>query len=638
MRNHTYTTTTRDQTRIQISAKMDQTARLSVTPHLPVELKPSQLRPLAYRVLSKKHGLNLKSTGLDVLAAYIGRAFGSDWNTRAEKFLDFLARQWKEQDRGLFIDGNALKPVIQEVELRHDSIYGAVGTQQQESLSLDDFFKVLDAFSQPLWTYNAPKKHFDLFPRTPSALGNRQSLVEMFLTRYHMIYHRLSRSDFFQTPSSEAVLTHSKGTIYSISHLLGRYGKTFLLFGLLSKGADGNTYLHDPSGRILLDLSQVQSSLGYYHYGCFVLVEGLYSSSETFIAGVIAHPPAERRYASLDAYDYIDFLGVTNNGSRNTIGRFDRSLQQKMFTEELEQTDIKIVILGHEIHLDNPKVLLALDKTFAKLDSDKEEIPLAIVLIGSFTSSAFQGSGDSTQYKASFDNLEKILKKYPDLTQNATFIFVPGENDPWATSHSSGAIRMLPQRPIPEIFTNRLRRVSPRIIFTSNPCRISFFSQEIVICRDDIGARMRRNQLRIGANPLGYQEAEQADKENRPANPEKEDNEMLSATDHSQHNDQFKPTAEVIEGRRIARTLLDQATLSPFPQEITPNLWDYYSTLWLQPLPTVLVMSDATSPSYIVSYEECQVSNVGSFLGRHKVQWCEYRPSVKEVSRNSLMV
>jgi hypothetical protein len=54
--------------------------------------------------------------------------------------------------------------------------------------------------------------------------------------------------------------------------------------------------------------------------------------------------------------------------------------------------------------------------------------------------------------------------------------------------------KVLPKSPIPSYFTSSLREKLPphTCNFTTNPCRIKYFTQEIVIHRDDILNRMRR--------------------------------------------------------------------------------------------------------------------------------------------------
>ena len=56
---------------------------------LPVKISPPLLRPMAYRVLSKKYGLNIKSDGLAALSEFVGNTFGMDWK-RSPDTLQFL--------------------------------------------------------------------------------------------------------------------------------------------------------------------------------------------------------------------------------------------------------------------------------------------------------------------------------------------------------------------------------------------------------------------------------------------------------------------------------------------------------------------------------------------------------------------
>lgn len=58
---------------------------------------------------------------------------------------------------------------------------------------------------------------------------------------------------------------------------------------------------------------------------------------------------------------------------------------------------------------------------------------------------------------------------------------------------------ILPRRPLLSSFTNRLRAKVPKLQLASNPCRIKFFGQEIVVLREDMMARMLRNL--VGVKP-----------------------------------------------------------------------------------------------------------------------------------------
>jgi DNA polymerase alpha/epsilon subunit B len=129
---------------------------------------------------------------------------------------------------------------------------------------------------------------------------------------------------------------------------------------------------------------------------------------------------------------------------------------------------------------------------FERYESEEEQVPLTFVLMGSFISIPFPGNGYSTTYKSHWDSLAHVLTSFPRLTSQSTFIFIPGPNDPWP-SHP----RCLPQRGIPQVFTNRVRRLVKRIHFPSNPCRITYFTQEFCLFRFPLTETLLRNRIHI---------------------------------------------------------------------------------------------------------------------------------------------
>jgi hypothetical protein len=91
-----------------------------------------------------------------------------------------------------------------------------------------------------------------------------------------------------------------------------------------------------------------------------------------------------------------------------------------------------------------------------------------------------------------FDALADLLSlpEYRPILDKSQFVFVPGPLDPWGSS-------TLPRPSIPDTFTTKIRARVPRAHFTSNPCRIKFFSQELVIFREDMMSRMLRNLVGV---------------------------------------------------------------------------------------------------------------------------------------------
>ena len=118
-----------------------------------------------------------------------------------------------------------------------------------------------------------------------------------------------------------------------------------------------------------------------------------------------------------------------------------------------------------------------------------ESPPLLFILIGNFQSTPFvSNTVDIAKYRESFDQLANLIAMFPNLAQNSHFVFVPGPNDPWAPD-------TLPRPPLPTSITNRLRSKIRNVHFPGNPCRIKYFSQDIVIFREDLVNSLIRNAI-----------------------------------------------------------------------------------------------------------------------------------------------
>src|ERR1700674_1386977 len=76
------------------------------------------------------------------------------------------------------------------------------------------------------------------------------------------------------------------------------------------------------------------------------------------------------------------------------------------------------------------------------------------------------------------------------ITRDTHFVLVPGPLD--ITRNS-----ILPRRPLLSSFVARIRNKVPKVHFATNPCRIKFFGQEIVVFRENIMAKMLRNTIRV---------------------------------------------------------------------------------------------------------------------------------------------
>lgn len=480
-----------------------------------------------------------------------------------------------------------------------------------------------------------------------------------------------------------------------IANLLGRSGSAHLLLGMLVSAPTGDLALADLTGSVLLDLSDarpVQEEGAWYCTGMIVLVEGMYEedggTGSTTGGGVggmiggrfavtsIGGPPAERRDITLGigsgksdgvhtsagaGFGWVDFLGV---GSEKAVGEQMRRIERKLLgqssTPELEEKAkrTKIAVLG-ECSLDNPRVLEAVRGIFASYtgSGEVEDLPLAIVLMGNFASvgamaGATAAGGGSIEYKEQFDALAAVLAEFPVLLSSTTLVFVPGDNDPWASSFSGGSATAIPREGVPDLFTSRIRRAvananqdmgrkdsesGGEAVWASNPSRMSIFGpvEELVLFRDDITGRLRR-----GAITFSKVEHEQVvdvsvnEGSQYPDNGEDQlveiDITMREAASHLPSESGGKSSdTNTQTARKLVKTILDQGYLSPFPVSTRPVFWDYASVLSLYPLPTALVLADAEIPAFAVKYEGCLVMNPGRVVDelgarRGAAKWVEY--------------
>ncbi|KAI2467549.1 DNA polymerase alpha/epsilon subunit B-domain-containing protein [Annulohypoxylon bovei var. microspora] len=576
-----------------------------------------------------------------------------------------------------------------------------------------NWLKIVGAYDQPRMLYNVAKKHFEKDPSKPSLMPPASHKTTLFRNRYNVIHQRLLRNESFQSSSvantkaapslkrstSSNLTTQQTYKITPIANLLGRHGSHHMLLGLLSVLPTGGLAISDLTGTISLDLSQavaIPEDSAWFTPGMIVLVDGVYEEEEEStgkglggsngVGGIIGgrfqgfflgQPPCEKRKATLGVsgpddhtigggFGWIDFLGV---GSERAVGSKMRKVEARLLRQSLRHPSsladpdsspppsrTRVVVLG-ELHLDQPRALQALRKILTLYAAEPEgSAPMTFVLAGNFTRHAVMAgggaSGASVEYKEYFDALASVLSDFPTLLSSSTFVFVPGDNDGWASAFGGGAAVPLPRGAVPELFTSRVRRAftaanaeagigigagaerkGGEAIWTTNPSRLSVFgpSHEIVVFRDDMSARMRRMAVRLKTS-----KSDEQDRESEPSVPDLDDIDMANALDGADSMDVDSAPAKLAEpevphdvhsARKLVKTVLDQGYLCPFRHAIRPVHWDHAGALHLYPLPTAMVLADPTAPPFCVTYEGCHVMNPGAVLvaGRRGVgRWVEY--------------
>ncbi|KAG0655040.1 DNA-directed DNA polymerase epsilon, subunit B [Maudiozyma exigua] len=558
-------------------------------------------------------------------------------------------------------------PMDQEL-VNHDSIddneTSLTGlASASNELNWRDYFKFINATELQKFSYDPIKMHFIFTPSNRQnksndfnlRLPNVRANTTMFSTRYYLVKDRIMRNEAFQstdsynplssmmslqrelTPGYEpSEITGSSMSITPVKNLLGRDGQNFLILGLLRKNVKGNWTIEDPSGITEIDISQTIPTSGlYYVPGCIVLAEGIYFTvGNKFHVTSMTQPPGERRETTLEAIGNIDLLGLNGLSNPNYISRLSRDLKIRLHYLEQDMTDHRCVILGGDIFLNEMATMEALKKLFIRLDNDP---PTMILLYGSFTSIPVYPSmtsrmiSSTTQYKNSFDTLAALLSEFKNLTEESTFVFIPGVNDPWSSTTSLGSANLLPQRPIPKYFSQKIDRVCKNVIWGSNPLRIAYMFQEIITIRDDLDDRFKRHSVIF---PLVEEEKEQ--------NVEDLERQLedVSINDSTIINQLIKDTHQlptnIEQSRKYVKTLLDQGNLSPFLNTIRPVIWDLDHSLTMHPIPSTLIICDTTAPRFDVTYNGCKTLNPGRFITKRCARYLEYIPSLKRATQEEV--
>jgi DNA polymerase epsilon subunit 2 len=528
----------------------------------------------------------------------------------------------------------------------------------------------------------------------PSLFPDPSHKTQLFRQRYHIVHQRILRNETFQAPTfsttrsatlirAGSVAAAQANSITPIANLLGRSGSTHLLLGMLTVSPAGALSLSDLTGTIILDIQHarpIPETGAYFAPGMIVLVEGSYEEDSgvsstlggtggiggtiggKFLGFSVGHPPCERRTATLGgtdeidkaavhgpAFGWTDFLGV---GSQRATG----SRMNKIASKLLDPEQAHNIVIASDLHLDVPATLTALRTLLRTHTPDPTAAhpvyPLAIILMGNYSSKAslagVPGAG-SIEYKEHFDALASVLGDFPQLIAHTALVFVPGDNDAWPSAFLAGAATPLPRKPVPALFTNRIRRVvaeanrevwgagkakgkEGEVIWTSNPSRLSWFGVkgEMAIVRDDLAGRLQRTSIR-------FNKPEEEVDDDMPFAPSAQDNDAdadadnmdldLHLPNHPSAAAQPDIDHDTLTARSLTRTILSQSHLSPFPLSARPLHWDFAHALNLYPLPTSLVLADSEAPAFVVKYCGCTVMNPGSLVeGRRgeKARWVEF--------------
>ncbi|XP_073853447.1 DNA polymerase epsilon subunit 2 isoform X6 [Macaca fascicularis] len=454
--------------------------------------------------------------------------------------------------RGLLLRGEAIKYLtealqsISELELddKLEKIIDAVEKQPLSSSMIER--SVVEAAVQECSQSVDETMLLMTNHPAPNLFGTARDKAELFRERYTILHQRTHRHELFTPP---VIGSHPDES-----------GSKF----------QGKFFLEDPTGTVQLDLSKAQFHSGLYTEACFVLAEGWFED-QVFHVNAFGFPPTEPSSTTRAYYGNINFFG----GPSNTSVKTSAKLKQL----EEENKDAMFVFLS-DVWLDQVEVLEKLRIMFAGYSPAP---PTCFILCGNFSSAPY-GKNQVQALKDSLKTLADIICEYPDIHQSSRFVFVPGPEDP-------GFGSILPRPPLAESITNEFRQRVPFSVFTTNPCRIQYCTQEIIVFREDLVNKMCRNCVRF-------------------------------------------PSSNLAIPNHFVKTILSQGHLTPLPLYVCPVYWAYDYALRVYPVPDLLVIADKYDP-FTITNTECLCINPGSFP-RSGFSFKVFYPSNKTVEDSKL--
>eukprot|EP00574_Skeletonema_japonicum_P003478 CAMPEP_0201731208 /NCGR_PEP_ID=MMETSP0593-20130828/24908_1 /ASSEMBLY_ACC=CAM_ASM_000672 /TAXON_ID=267983 /ORGANISM="Skeletonema japonicum, Strain CCMP2506" /LENGTH=553 /DNA_ID=CAMNT_0048223925 /DNA_START=88 /DNA_END=1749 /DNA_ORIENTATION=- len=522
----------------------------------------------------KMHGLSLQASALDTLLdvvqreAEVGRN-KADVNNVIFNIIDEIKDRRIQGGNGSGGRSSSVGNIVTSALLED-----VVADFRRDAKDVsDDAVQLLDAFHMPRLDFDRMRKNFSLVPsgkEERTLYGEAVAKVDMFNQRYALIQQRILRQDIFQPKLVTNRLGRSAQnnggthTITPVESLLGRSGRRFLL-GMIVQVEEGKYYLEDHTAQVPLNFSEASLLTdGFVTENSVVLIEGEAIDGILHVHNM-GSPIVENRLDSIKA------IGLQNSDVFNSIGSLFE--YEKLREQEIEHGEDGMFVVLSDVYLDSPAVI---EKIERMLEGYSDFSPLPIfVFMGNFTSKPLSSASEGTKAMISyFEDLANVICKFPNVANEGRFVFIPGPNDPGITG-------VLPRGPIPNYFTSALRSKVKNVMLASNPCRMRFFTKEIVFFRDNLVSKMRRSCL---------------------IEPRQDSNGQLSS--------------------HAIKTVLDQGHLSPLPLSTSPIYWQHDHALRLYPFPDALICGDRVE-QYYETYEECDAINPGPFSnGFNFVVYC----------------
>lgn len=384
------------------------------------------------------------------------------------------------------------------------------------------------------------------------------------------------------------------------------------VLGTVSEMIEGSYFLEDPEDFIALDFSRLQTKpQDFVVEGSVVLVKcaclGLRLQVESLIV-----PPAESRLETMSMLSHPDIMDATN---------FAQPIHELQILEK-QAHKARFVIIS-DVWLDQPQIFTRFRTLFDGFNASGH-LPELFILLGPFSSVTMtDGPRAWSHYQDLFDRFAEFIERIKNV-RNTRFIFVPSTSDPGFVDS------MTPRPAMPEIIFDAWKRANLDFVAASNPCRIVYFTQEIVIYRHELTSQFRKHDLKLEAAPLPKHSSDEVEELSQDISKSDLDDETTLPTPTESSQIQTQTPSAVIrltEPQLTAKAVLDQASLAPLSLSRHSRVWTADHALSLYPIPDALIISERQE-SFSAVYEDCVCANPGSFPS-NTGPFLVYNPSQK---------
>ncbi|KAM7482881.1 hypothetical protein LguiB_007464 [Lonicera macranthoides] len=442
----------------------------------------------------KMRGYTLKVEALTEILSFVSR-----FEDAEDEALDLLLDELQHQSlKSSILDKEPVNRVVNLLLEAEAAVEETPTTPNSASTSGSNksALRIIDAFFIPKFRYDPVRKIFyEPTGRLPIH-GDASAKATLYRDRFLLLLQRLSRDPSFTKPAFDTEVSQfGSCEISPIQSLVGRIGRSWVI-GVISQLEDGHFYLEDLTAAYKI-------TTGFFSENTIVLAEGemlldgiFQRFSTFFLLGICdllimkdmqmseqkvktcGFPPLEDRYKSLALFSGLDFFGggILTKEENLRLAELETSAVNDMF-----------VILS-DIFLDNEETLGKLETVLDGYES-VEVVPSLFVFMGNFCSHPCNLSFNAfSSLRLQFGKLGQMIANHQRLKDHSRFLFIPGPDD-------AGPSTVLPRCALPRYITEELQKYIPNAIFSSNPCRIKFYTQEIVFFREDLLYRMRRSCL-----------------------------------------------------------------------------------------------------------------------------------------------